>query len=185
VTITAFGVLPSHRSTIIRIIHDRRLLSRPPSSGTDVARPESARMTVQNCRLSPMSSQAAGPEDHQVISVVPILRMYDVAASIRFYIDYLGCSLDYQDGAGDRPVYLQVSRDGMQLHLSSHHDDGTPGMAVLVAVRNIGALHAELHQRGYPFLNPGIGSGPEGVREMQVIDPASNRIRFYEPAPAS
>ena len=117
--------------------------------------------------------------------MVPILRMYDVAATVRFYVDYLGCSLDHQAGAGDRPVYLQVSRDGMQLHLSSHHDDGTLGTAVLVEVRNIDALHAELHQRGYPFFNPGIGSGPGGVKEMQLIDPASNRIRFYEPVPAS
>lgn len=31
---------------------------------------------------------------------------------------------------------------------------------VLVEVRNIDALHAELCQRGYPFFNPGIGSGP-------------------------
>lgn len=31
-------------------------------------------------------------------SVVPILRMYDVAATIRFYVDYLGCSLDWQSG---------------------------------------------------------------------------------------
>lgn len=51
-------------------------------------------------------------------SVVPILRMYDVAATIRFYVDYLGCSLDHQDGAGGRPLYLGVSRDGMELHLS-------------------------------------------------------------------
>src|SRR5579872_3653323 len=34
--------------------------------------------------------------------------------------------------------------DGMRLHLSSHHDDGTPGTAVLVVVRNVEALHAEL-----------------------------------------
>jgi catechol 2,3-dioxygenase-like lactoylglutathione lyase family enzyme len=64
------------------------------------------------------SPSAAGLGNPQVISVVPILRMYDVAATIRFYADYLGCSLDHQAGAGDRPVYLQVSRDGMQLHLS-------------------------------------------------------------------
>jgi hypothetical protein len=70
----------------------------------------------------------------------------------------------------------------MRLHLSSHHDDGTPGTAVLVEVRNIDALHTELHQRGYPFYNPGIGPGTGNVREMQLIDPASNRIRFYEPA---
>jgi len=55
---------------------------------------------------------------------------------------------------------------------------------VLVVVRNLDALHAKLQQRGYPFLNPGIGPGPGDGREMQLIDPASNRIRFYEPAPA-
>jgi len=111
--------------------------------------------------------------------------MFDVAATIRFYVDYLGCSLDHQDGEGDRPVYLGVSRGGMEFHLSSHHDDGTPGTAVLVVVRNLDALHAELHQRGYPFFNPGISAGPGNGRQMQLIDPASNRIRFYEPAPAS
>ena len=129
------------------------------------------------------SPPAAAPEDIQVISVVPILRMYDVAATIRFYVDYLGCSLDWQDGDGDRPVYLQVSREGMRLHLSSHHDDGTPGTAVLVVAGDLGALHTELHQRGYPFLNPGTGPGPGHGSQMQLIDPASNRIRFYQPAP--
>jgi catechol 2,3-dioxygenase-like lactoylglutathione lyase family enzyme len=131
-----------------------------------------------------MPSSTADSGQAQVISVVPILRMYDVEATIRFYVEYLGFSLDWRDGEGDRPVYLQVSRDGLSLHLSSHHDDGTPGTAVLVAVRNIDALHADLRQRGYPFFNPGIGSGPGNVREMQLIDPASNRIRFYEPATA-
>ncbi len=92
------------------------------------------------------SPSPAVPDDFEVVSVVPVLRMYDVAATIRFYVEYLGCSLDWQDGEGDRPVYLQVSRDGMKLHLSSHHDDGTPGTAVLVEVRNITALHTELHK---------------------------------------
>jgi catechol 2,3-dioxygenase-like lactoylglutathione lyase family enzyme len=118
----------------------------------------------------------------QVTSVVPILRMYDPAATRRFYVDYLGCILDWQDGEGDRPVYMQVSREGLRLHLSSHHDDGTPGTAVLVVVRGLEAVHAELRARGYPFLNPGIEHGPGDGRTMQLIDPASNRIRFYEPA---
>ena len=128
------------------------------------------------------SPPTAAQDDIQVLSVVPILRMYDVPATIRFYVEYLGCSLDWQDGEGDRPVYLQVARGGMRLHLSSHHDDGTPGTAVLVVVHNLDALHAELHKRGYAFLNPGIESGPGNGREMQLIDPASNRVRFYEPA---
>ena len=111
---------------------------------------------------------------------VPILRMFDVAVTKRFYVEYLGCALDWQDGEADRPVYMQVSRGDLVLHLSSHHDDGTPGSAVLVQTRGVDALHAELRERGYPFLNPAVGPGPGGGRELQLIDPASNRLRFYE-----
>jgi catechol 2,3-dioxygenase-like lactoylglutathione lyase family enzyme len=129
-----------------------------------------------------MTPQSTVPNRFRVTSVIPILRMYDVEATTRFYVEYLGCSLDWQAGEGDRPVYLQVSRGELRLHLSSHHDDGTPGTAVLVMTPDLDGLHGELHERGYPFLNPGIEPGPSGGREMQLIDPASNRIRFYEPA---
>ena len=117
----------------------------------------------------------------QVTSVVPILRMYDVEATLRFYLEYLGCSLDWQDGDGDRPVYLQVSRGGLRLHLSSHLDDGTPGTAVLIVASGIDELLGELRSHRYPYLNPGIEDGPGSGRTLQLIDPASNRIRFYEP----
>jgi catechol 2,3-dioxygenase-like lactoylglutathione lyase family enzyme len=117
---------------------------------------------------------------------VPILRMFDLAATVRFYVDYLGCTLDWQDGEGDRPIYLQVSRGDMVLHLSSHSDDGTPGTAVLIEIDDVDSLHKELHSKDYPFLNPGVGDGPGKGREMTLIDPASNRLRFYERAkPAS
>jgi hypothetical protein len=115
---------------------------------------------------------------------IPILRMHDVGVTKRFYLDYLGCTLDWEDGAGDRPVYMQVSRGELVLHLSSNHDDGTPGSAVLVETTGVDALWGELRERDYPFLNPGVEPGPGGGREMQLIDPASNRIRFYE-RPAS
>jgi len=117
--------------------------------------------------------------------VVPILRMFDVAATKRFHVEYLGCTLDWCDGDGDRPVYMQVSRDGLVLQLSSHHDDGTPGGAVLIEIDGIEALHAELRQTDYPYLNPGIGSGPGGGREMVLIDPSSNRLRFFQRAVAA
>jgi catechol 2,3-dioxygenase-like lactoylglutathione lyase family enzyme len=117
-----------------------------------------------------------------VREVVPILRMFDVEATKRFYVDYLGCSLDWQDGEGDRPVYMQVSRGELVLHLSSNHDDGTPGGAVLIEMLGVDELHSELRRKGYPFLNPGIEPAPGGGREMQLIDPASNRLRFWERA---
>jgi catechol 2,3-dioxygenase-like lactoylglutathione lyase family enzyme len=118
-------------------------------------------------------------------AVVPILRVFDVDAAKRFYVDYLGCSLDWEDGEGDQPVYLQVSRGDLVLHLSSHHDDGTPGGAVLIETRGVRELHAELRRKAYPFLNPGLEPAPGGGQEMQLIDPFANRLRFYErPQPA-
>lgn len=115
-------------------------------------------------------------------AAIPILRMYEVTVTKRFYLDYLGCTLDGQDGAGDRPVFMKVSRGAMRLHLSSHHDDGTPGAAVLVVTSGVAELHAALAAKDYPFFNPGLEPGPGGAGlELQLIDPASNRLRFYEP----
>jgi ribosomal-protein-alanine N-acetyltransferase len=119
----------------------------------------------------------------QLRAAIPILRMHDLALTKRSYLDYLGCSLDGQDGEGDRPIFMKVSRDGMRLHLSSHHDDGTPGTVVLVVTSDVAALHAELAAKNYPFLNPGLEPGSAGGGlELQLIHPASNRLRFYQPS---
>lgn len=112
-------------------------------------------------------------------SAVPILRMYDLQRTLDFYVGYLGCRLDWQDGDGEGPAYLQVSRGDLVLHLSSHHDDGTPGAAVLVETHGVAALHAELHASGYRHMLPGLEAHPRGL-EVTVIDPASNRLRFFE-----
>jgi catechol 2,3-dioxygenase-like lactoylglutathione lyase family enzyme len=116
--------------------------------------------------------------DVGVRAPIPILRMFDLEATKRFYLDYLGCQLDWEEGGGDCPAFMQVSRGPLVLNLSSHHGDGTPGTAVLVVVDDVEALHAELKDKG-PFMNPGIE--PHGVgREMVLLDPASNQIRFFQ-----
>jgi ribosomal-protein-alanine N-acetyltransferase len=111
--------------------------------------------------------------------VVPILRMFDLGLTTAFYCGYLGCQIDWQDGAEGGPVYLQVSRGELVLHLSSHHDDGTPGGAVLIETRDVSTLHEELHATGYQHMLPGIEPHGRG-KEMVLIDPASNRLRFFE-----
>jgi catechol 2,3-dioxygenase-like lactoylglutathione lyase family enzyme len=111
--------------------------------------------------------------------VIPVLRMFDLQTTLRFYREYLGCQVDWQEGEGDRPIYLQVSRDDLVLHLSSHHGDGTPGTAVYIETQDAESLHRELHAKNYPFLNPGLEPHGPG-REMTLIDPASNLLRFFE-----
>jgi catechol 2,3-dioxygenase-like lactoylglutathione lyase family enzyme len=110
---------------------------------------------------------------------IPILRMFDVESTKRFYVDYLGWTVDWQDGEGDRPIYMQVSSGETVLHLSSHHGDGTPGSAVMLETSELAALHADLQAKGYPYLNPGLEPHPAGA-EMTLLDPASNVLRFFE-----
>src|SRR4051794_4800061 len=109
---------------------------------------------------------------------VPVLRMFDVEATTRFYVDYLGFTLDWCEGDDGGPVFMQVSREDVRISLSSHHGDGTPGAVVIVVVDDASALHAELHSRDYPFMDPGIEARGVG-KEVTVLDPASNQIRFF------
>jgi ribosomal-protein-alanine N-acetyltransferase len=63
--------------------------------------------------------------------VVPILRIFDVAKARKFYVDYLGCTVDWEHRFDDlAPLYMQVSRGSLVLHLSEHYGDGTPGAVV-------------------------------------------------------
>lgn len=78
----------------------------------------------------------------QVEQVTPVLRVFDVPLALTFYVDYVGCSLDWQ-----------VSNGSLVLHLSTHHGDGTPGGVVLVEVHDIKDLHRTLHSKGYRFMN--------------------------------
>jgi catechol 2,3-dioxygenase-like lactoylglutathione lyase family enzyme len=111
---------------------------------------------------------------------IPILRMFDRERTVRFYVDWLGFELVGEEGESDGPQFLTVQRDDVRIHLSSHHGDGTPGAVVLVPVDDVESLHAELHSRPYPFMHPGIE--PRGIgREVTVLDPASNQIRFFQP----
>lgn len=71
----------------------------------------------------------------------------------------------------------------MSLHLSEHHGDGTPGTVVFVDMTGLNAFHDEITARGYCYLRPGIEERPWNAREMQVIDPFGNRIRFTESRP--
>ena len=119
----------------------------------------------------------------EVQSVVPILRIFDLANAREFYVDYLGCSVDWEHQFdGQRPVYMQVSRGTLILHLSEHHGDGAPGHTVYVAATGVRDLHAELQGKVYPYLNPGIdeSSGDDGGTCLTLLDPFGNCLRIDE-----
>ena len=112
---------------------------------------------------------------------IPILRIFDEAKAREFYCDYLGFQIDWEHRfEPNLPLYMQVSRAGLVLHLSEHYGDGSPGATVFVRMQGIDALHTELATKGYKYLRPGIEIAPWNAKCMELIDPFGNRLRLNE-----
>ena len=112
---------------------------------------------------------------------VPIFRIFSEEKAKEFYLGFLGFRLDWEHRfEPGMPLYMQVSRDGLVLHLSEHHGDGSPGATLFVETTGLDDFHAEVTAKTYKYLRPGIEDAPWGARVMTVIDPFSNRIRFSE-----
>lgn len=115
------------------------------------------------------------------LQAIPILRIFDLAKAKEFYVDYLGFAVDWEHRfEPSLPVYLQVSRGDLTLHLSEHHGDCTPGSTVFVITTGLREFHREITAKRYPKLRPGVERMPWNADVMEVLDPFGNRIRFNE-----
>lgn len=119
-----------------------------------------------------------------VLRTVPILRSFDEAKAREFYVDWLGFTVDWEHRfEPNTPLYMQVSRDGLVLHISEHHGDGSPGSHLRVEVTGLREFHRELIDKRYKNNRPGLEHPEWGGTEMTVIDPVNNRITFAEADP--
>jgi catechol 2,3-dioxygenase-like lactoylglutathione lyase family enzyme len=113
--------------------------------------------------------------------VIPILRIFDIAKADEFYLGYLGFRVDWDHRFDDNaPLYRQISRGDLILHLSEHHGDGSPGARLRVTMRGVDALHKELATKNYRYMRPGLEKTPWNTLETGVIDPFGNLQRFSE-----
>jgi len=112
--------------------------------------------------------------------VIPVLRIFDEGKAREFYVGYLGMTVDFEHRfEPDLPLYLQVSRGQLVLHLSEHHGDGTPGTTVHVATSQVRELHGELTAKNTAKARPGLVEDEIGTH-FEVIDPFGNTLRFNE-----
>jgi catechol 2,3-dioxygenase-like lactoylglutathione lyase family enzyme len=115
---------------------------------------------------------------------VPVLRMFDLAKTLDFYVGFLGFGEDWRHQfAPNLPVYMQVSKDGVRLHLSEHHGDVIPGSALRFEVEDVDAFCAELVAKEYRYSRPGVRATEWKSRETTIRDPAGNQLTFWSPAP--
>lgn len=116
-----------------------------------------------------------------VSQTIPVLRIFDVAKAREFYLDFLGFALDWEHQfEPGMPVYMQVSRAGLVLHLSEHHGDACPGSTVFLRVTGLDDYHREITAKGYGYLRPGVEPTFHNSRGMELADPFGNRLRFDE-----
>jgi uncharacterized glyoxalase superfamily protein PhnB len=120
----------------------------------------------------------------ETFKAIPVLRIFDEAKAREFYLGFLGFKVDWEHRFEDGlPLYLQISRGDLVLHLSEHHGDCCPGACVYVRTTGLADFHGEISARGYRYNRPGIEATPWGSRLMEVTDPFNNRLRFDEPDP--
>jgi catechol 2,3-dioxygenase-like lactoylglutathione lyase family enzyme len=105
--------------------------------------------------------------------VVPILRIFSIEKAKEFYVDYLGFKIDWEHRYEENmPLYMQVSRGNLVLHLSEHHGDGSPGANLRVEMTGVEDFHREIAAKNYRYFRPGIELTPWKTKETGVIDPS-------------
>jgi hypothetical protein len=115
---------------------------------------------------------------------IPLLRIFSTDKAREFYLGYVGFTVDWEHRfEPSLPLYMQVSRNGLTLHLTEHHGDCTPGAKVFVEMTGVAELHAELAAKGYNYLRPGLEKAPWGATTLTLTDPFMNRILFSESDP--
>jgi catechol 2,3-dioxygenase-like lactoylglutathione lyase family enzyme len=117
----------------------------------------------------------------EFLHTIPILRIFSVEKAKEFYVGYLGFTVDWEHTfEPNMPVFMQVSRGNLRFFLSEHHGDGTPGTHVHVEMKGVDDFHAEVSEKNYKYLRPGVEDAFYGARAMTVIDPFGNEITFNE-----
>lgn len=184
----------------MRSVRDAKLMAKTlrevmASRQVDLTHSETLEIVARQCGYADWNTASArldkdrdrpGPQtaDASAVSLetgIPILRIFDVEKAREFYLGFLGFTLDWDHRFGPNfPIYMQVSRSGLTLHLSEHHGDASPGSTVFVRMKGVDTYHAELIGKGYAYSKPGIQDDAPGGRLLEVPDPFGNRIRFSE-----
>ena len=103
-------------------------------------------------------------------AAAPILRVADLRASIDYYVNVLGFTVDFET-----EWLVSVSRDRCCLFLAMG-DQGNPGAWVWIGVADAEALHEELRAKGAKIRHPPTNFS--WALEMQVEDLDGNVLRL-------
>ncbi len=111
---------------------------------------------------------------------IPMLFIESYKQATDFYVDWLGFQIDWEYRYGPEfPVYMQVSRDGLLLHLTEHKGDNPPGIKCHVDVDDIQALIDEWNAKR-PEAKLAFEIAPWKSKLLRLIDPFGNELGINE-----
>jgi catechol 2,3-dioxygenase-like lactoylglutathione lyase family enzyme len=119
----------------------------------------------------PIQEGCMAEERSRLAGVTPILRVADVNASLKYYTEKLGFTMDWRTDD-----FLSVSRGKCNLFLTQDAQ-GHAGTWVWIAAEDTERLHAEWTASG-ALIRQGPTNFPWGSLEIQVTDLDGHVLRF-------
>lgn len=108
--------------------------------------------------------------------VFPTLRITDEARALLFYVDGLGFALDWEHRFGpEYPVFMQISKEGLAIRLSSHEGDCAVGGHAHIEVADVNAWYAAAREHGVTT-DRAPADQPWGLRDVRFRDPDGNQL---------
>jgi predicted enzyme related to lactoylglutathione lyase len=114
---------------------------------------------------------SVSPQSVQFENSQPILRVENMEASLRFYVDLLG----FENASWGTEEFTSVNRGRAGIYLCQR-GQGKGGAWVWIGVEDIQPLYEDYKSRGAKILMPPT-SFPWAL-EMQIEDPDGNVLRF-------
>lgn len=120
--------------------------------------------------------------DVSLQSPVPVLTIASAVEARKFYVEFLDFAVDWGwHENSQRPLYAQVSRSSVTLHLSEHRsENGTTEL--FIRATGLDALKEELSRRAHRYTLR-VHRTPDDRREIRITDPFGNLLRFSENNP--
>ncbi len=116
------------------------------------------------------------------MNIVPMIKCKDMIESISFYTNILDFKL-----AGSWDSFSILTREGAELHLSTHSGDGTFGTVFSVIVDDVDAIFRLASKKGLDASGKKespVHQAPVeqtwGTKEFYADDPSGNTIRYVQ-----
>ena len=123
-----------------------------------------------------------------VQQAVPFFNVTDIEASLRFYVEGLGCVMKNQWSPGGRIRWCWLDLGHASLMLQEYWRDGRPsgapsgplgqGVSICFMCTDALAIYREVTARGIAAERPFVGNG---LWVTTVIDPDGYRLAFESP----